>query len=171
MPMASNDTAMPASTTPTMTSNTNQALAILRQLTVAAGGSTKGNEELLAGLASVKNSLRAVVDPVPSAVAPPLNIAPTVATEVRGRMPVDLLTVDMLLPDHPSLPTSPTPPASSLTPSTSPTHVPLVSPIRTPLVSNHDELDELPCSATPTTDNAPTHIPPDSPLADCTCDN
>ncbi|KAI6096004.1 hypothetical protein F5141DRAFT_1221211 [Pisolithus sp. B1] len=197
--MASNDTAMPVSATLTTTSDTNQALAILCQLTVVAGGSTKGNEELLAGLASVENSLRAVVDPVPSAVAPPLNVTPTVATcwslnhpcyytfgtvpsvvesllrlptalfnttEVHGCMPVDLLTVDVLLPDHPSLPTSPTPPVSSLTLSTSPTRAPLISPIHMPLVSNHDELDELPRSATPTTDNAPTHIPPDSPLAD-----
>ncbi|KIK11213.1 hypothetical protein PISMIDRAFT_19727 [Pisolithus microcarpus 441] len=102
---------------------------------------TKGNQEMLAGLASVDNL------PVPS--DPVLHIDDGPATTVNRSVHtlIDLPTFDVLQTDPPSPSTS-----------SSPTHA--------PPVLECDELDEHPCSPVPAAGNTLVSVPLGSPLMD-----
>ncbi|KAI6128102.1 hypothetical protein EDD16DRAFT_1702011 [Pisolithus croceorrhizus] len=71
------------------------ALAILHQLAMMEVGPTRGNEELLAGLASIENSLCAVVDTPPATLSlPPLTpsaqaLTPWLTYQLKGSSKLD----------------------------------------------------------------------------------
>ncbi|KAI6102238.1 hypothetical protein F5141DRAFT_1217824 [Pisolithus sp. B1] len=147
--------------------DTKHTLAILHQLAAMEVGPTRGNEELLAGLASVKNSLHAVVD-TPPATLSSLPLTPSVTTSAPNAPPAppaitigasthtlaDLPAIDVLMPIT-STPSSS--PSSMLTPLSSPTH--------TQYDPEVDELEGSLQASTPAVNNAVLSIPPESPLA------
>ncbi|KAI6126960.1 hypothetical protein F5141DRAFT_1210247 [Pisolithus sp. B1] len=147
--------------------DTKHALAILCQLATTEVGPTRGNEELLAGLASIENSLRAVVDTPPATLSlPPLT--PSATTSAPNALPAppvitvgvsthtltDLPAIDVLVP-------------ITLTPSSSPSSMltPLSSPTHTQYDPKVDELEGSLWASTPAVNNAVLLIPPESPLA------
>ncbi|KAI6111443.1 hypothetical protein F5141DRAFT_1214961 [Pisolithus sp. B1] len=146
-------------------------MAILLQLAMMEVGPTRGNEELLARLASIENSLHAVVDtPLATLSLPPLT--PSVTTSAPNALPApspampvitigvstdtlaDLPAVDVLVP-------------IASTPSSSPssTLTPLSSPARAQYDPKVDELEGSLWVSTPAVDNAVLSVPPESPLA------
>ncbi|KAI6108271.1 hypothetical protein F5141DRAFT_1216013 [Pisolithus sp. B1] len=115
------------------------ALAILCQLATMEVGPTRGNEELLAGLASIEHSLRAVVDTLPATLSlPPLTPSATTST-----------------PNNP-----PAPPFPFLN-----THPSLSSPAHAQYDPEVNELEGSLWASTPAVDNAVLSIPLESPLA------
>ncbi|KAI6137074.1 hypothetical protein F5141DRAFT_1209387 [Pisolithus sp. B1] len=139
--MSPNNAITPMHTIPTATNDASQALAVLHQFTMVAGGSTLGGQELLAHLASIEDTLHTAATvahtippslPLPPSVplntpSTPLVPSPNVPTTTVGmstNSPVNLLAIDMLVhnasPPFTSLP--PTSSSSTLTLSASPIH-------------------------------------------------
>ncbi|KAI6121301.1 hypothetical protein F5141DRAFT_1210981 [Pisolithus sp. B1] len=162
---------MPMNPTSVASVDAKHALAVLCQLAMTEVGPTRGNEELLARLASIENFLCAVVNtPLATLSLPPLT--PSVTTSTPNTLPAppaitigtsthtlaDLPAVDVLMP-------------ITLTPSSSPSSMltPLSSPAHTQYDPKVDELEGSLWASTPVVNNAVLLIPPESPLASQAC--
>ncbi|KAI6114197.1 hypothetical protein F5141DRAFT_1213326 [Pisolithus sp. B1] len=146
-------------------------LAVLCQLAMTEVGPTRGNEELLAGLASVKNPLRAVVDTLPATLSSP-PLTPSATTSAPNAPPapspaMPAITVGASTDTLANLPAVDVLMPITLTPSSSPSS--MLTPLSSPACAQYDpEVDELEGSlwaSTPAVDNAVLSIPLESPLA------
>ncbi|KAI6106812.1 hypothetical protein EV401DRAFT_2077692 [Pisolithus croceorrhizus] len=151
--------------------DTKHALAILHQLAMMEVGPTRGNEELLAGLASIENSLHAVVD-TPPATLSSLPLTPSVTTSAPNALPAPspatpAITIGMSTDTLANLPAVDVLVPIASTPSSSPSSMltPLSSPTHTQYNPKVNELEGSLWVSTPVVDNAVLSIPPESPLA------